>query len=81
LMVKLGQALALILGGAVLKFVGFDAGAASQSVETMTNLRLADIIIPAATALAAIFVMWKYDLSEDRAHKITEELVKLRGEI
>ncbi|MDX2464867.1 MAG: MFS transporter [Porticoccus sp.] len=81
LMVKLGQALALILGGAVLKFVGFDAGAASQSVETMTNLRLADIIIPAGTALAAILVMWKYDLSEDRAHEITAELVKLRGEL
>ena len=81
LMVKLGQALALILGGAVLKFVGFDAGATSQSVETMTNLRLADIIIPAGTALAAILVMWNYDLSEDRAHEITEELVKLRGEI
>ena len=81
LMVKLGQALALILGGAVLKFVGFDPGAASQSVETMTNLRLADIIIPAGTALAAILVMWNYDLSEDRAHEITEELVKLRGEI
>ena len=81
LMVKLGQALALILGGAVLKFVGFDAGAASQSVETMTNLRLADIMIPALTALAAIFVMWTYDLSEARAHEIKEELVKLRGEI
>ena len=81
LMVKLGQALALILGGAVLKFVGFDAGAATQSVETMTNLRLADIIIPAGTALAAILVMWKYDLSEDRAHEITAELVKLRGEL
>ena len=81
LMVKLGQALALILGGAVLKFVGFDPGAASQSVETMTNLRLADIIIPAGTALAAILVMWNYELSEDRAHEITEELVKLRGEL
>jgi len=81
LMVKLGQALALILGGAVLKFVGFDAGAASQSVETMTNLRLADIFIPALTALAAILVMWNYNLSEARAHEIKEELVKLRGEI
>ena len=81
LMVKLGQALALILGGAVPKFVGFDAGAASQSVETMTNLRLADIIIPALTAFAAILVMRNYNLSEARAHEIKEELVKLRGEI
>lgn len=81
LMVKLGQALALILGGAVLQFVGFDAGAASQSVETMTNLRLADIMIPALTAFGAIFVMWGYDLSEERAHEIKAELVKQRGEI
>ena len=81
LMVKLGQALALILGGAVLKFVGFDPGAASQSVETMTNLRLADILIPAVTAFGAILVMWSYNLSEERAHKIKEELVALRGEL
>ncbi len=81
LMVKIGQALAFVLGGAVLKYVGFDAGAATQSVETMTNLRIADIVIPAGTALLAIFVMWKYDLSEEKALEIKEELVKRRGDI
>jgi GPH family glycoside/pentoside/hexuronide:cation symporter len=81
LMVKLGQALALILGGVVLKFVGFDAGVASQAVETMTNLRLADIIIPASTAALAIWIMWKYDITEDKAHEIKEELIERRGEI
>lgn len=81
LMVKLGQALALILGGVVLKLVGFDAGAASQTTETMVNLRIADIIIPAGTAAAAILVMWKYDLTEETAHQIKEELVERRGEL
>ena len=81
LMVKLGQALALILSGVVLKVVGFDAGSATQSVETMTNLRIADIIIPAGTAALAILVMWKYDLSEDRAHEIKDSLVERRGEL
>ncbi len=81
LMVKLGQALALVLGGVVLKFVGFDAGAATQSVETMTNLRIADIVIPAGTALMAIIVMWKYDLTEEKANEIKGELVLRRGEI
>lgn len=81
LMVKLGQALALILGGAVLKFVGFDAGAASQSAQTMIELRIADIMIPASTAFLAILVMWKYDLTEERAHEIKEKLVERRGEI
>jgi GPH family glycoside/pentoside/hexuronide:cation symporter len=81
LMVKLGQALSLILGGVVLKVVGFDAGLEVQSIETMTNLRIADIVIPAVTAGLAIIVMWKYDLSEETAHKIKEELIVRRGEL
>lgn len=80
-MVKLGQGIALVLGGAVLSVVGFDPGLASQSVETMTNLRLADIIIPAFTAGLAIWVMWGYDLTEQRAREIKDELVARRGEL
>jgi len=80
-MVKLGQALALILGGLVLKLVGFDGNAAQQNAETMTSLRIADIIIPAVTAGLAILVMWKYGLNEARAKEIKVELVKRRGEL
>lgn len=80
-MVKLGQGLALVLGGLVLKLVGFDQSAAQQTADTITNLRLADIIIPALTAGLAIWVMWKYDLTEAKAKEIKEELVKRRGEL
>ncbi|PQJ74090.1 MFS transporter [Polaribacter gangjinensis] len=80
-MVKLGQALALVLGGAVLKFVGFDGNAAQQTAETMTSLRLADVIIPSITAGLAIVVMWSYSLSESRAKKIKEQLIERRGEL
>lgn len=80
-MVKLGQALALVLGGLVLKLVGFDQNVSIQSAETMTNLRIADIIIPVATAGLAIWVMWNYSLNEDRAREIKEELVERRGEL
>ncbi len=80
-MVKLGQALALVLGGLVLKLVGFDQNAAVQTAETMTNLRLADILIPAVTAGLAILVMWKYDLTEEKAGEIKDELIKRRGEL
>ena len=80
-MIKLGQALAMILGGLVLKLVGFDAGSATQSVETMTNLRLADILIPIITYLCAIWVMWNYDLDEDKAHEIKQKLIERRGEL
>jgi len=80
-MVKLGQALALVLGGLVLKLVGFDQNATLQAAETLTKLRVADIAIPAATALLAIIVMWKYDLTEKRAREIKDALVARRGEL
>ncbi|MBO6879242.1 MFS transporter [Winogradskyella sp.] len=80
-MVKLGQAIALVLGGAILTLVGFDEGAVSQTAETMTKLRLADIIIPASTAAIAIWVMLKYSLNETRAREIKEKLIERRGEL
>ncbi len=80
-MVKLGQGLALVLGGLVLKTVGFNQNEAFQTVETLTRLRIADIVIPAVTALLAILVMWKYDLTEARAREIKDELVRRRGEL
>ncbi len=80
-MVKLGQALALVLGGLVLKLVGFDQNAATQTADTLIRLRIADIVIPAVTAALAIWVMWKYDLTEARAREIKATLVARRGEL
>ncbi|NCD42338.1 MAG: MFS transporter, partial [Bacteroidia bacterium] len=80
-MVKLGQAIALVLGGLVLKLVGFDQNEAIQTTETIIQLRIADIVIPALTAALAIMVMWKYDLTEAKAKEITSALVKRRGEL
>lgn len=80
-MVKMGQALALVLQGFVLKFVGFVSDAPTQTPETMTNLRIADIVIPVVTAGLAIWIMWKYSLNEKRAREIKAQLVSRRGEI
>jgi GPH family glycoside/pentoside/hexuronide:cation symporter len=80
-MVKLGTAVALLTSGAVLKWVGFDENAAVQTAETMTNLRLADILIPIITAVMAIFVMWNYDITEDKAYEIREVLIARRGKV
>jgi len=81
LMVKIGQACAMILGGLVLNLVGFDPSSSVQTVETMTRLRIVDIVIPASTAALAIWVMWSYDLDEDRAHEIKETLIQRRGDL
>ncbi|MCB0640292.1 MAG: MFS transporter, partial [Phaeodactylibacter sp.] len=80
-MVKLGTAVALLTSGAVLSWVGFDENAATQTAETMTNLRIADIVIPSVAGLLAIVVMWNYDITEERAHEIRKELVARRGEL
>jgi len=80
-MVKLGQAVAMVLGGLVLKLVGFDQHATIQAAETITRLRLADILIPAITAGLAIWVMWNYDITEEKAHEIKKMLVERRGEL
>jgi len=80
-MVKIGSALALGLSGLILSAVGWDQNEATQTIETLTNLRIADIIIPIVTALLAVLIMWKYDITEEKAHEIREELVKRRGEL
>ena len=77
-MVKIGQSIALVLGGFVLSMVGFDAALPQQSAETLHNLRIADIIIPALTATLAIWVMWNYSLSEERVKEIKAELLLKR---
>ena len=80
-MVKLGTAIAMLTSGVVLSMIGFDESIQVQSMETLTNLRLADIIIPIVAALIAIVLVWRYNITEERAHEIKEALVKRRAEI
>ena len=78
-MVKIGQSIALALGGLVLSLVGFDAKSTIQAAETMHNLRIADIIIPSFTAALAVLIMWNYSLNEDRVSNIKKELEARRA--
>ena len=79
--VKLGTALALLTSGVVLSWVGFDQSVDAQTADTLTNLRLADIFIPIVTALMAIAIVWKYDITESKAHEIREALIARRGKV
>ncbi len=78
-MVKLGTALALLTSGIVLQAVGFNESIDQQSIETLTNLRIADIVIPIFTALIAMIIIWKYNITESKAHEIREALIARRG--
>lgn len=79
-MVKIGQSIALALGGLVLSMVGFDAKSSIQAAQTMHDLRIADIIIPSVTAGLAVLIMWNYSLNEDQVSKIKKELEEKRAE-
>jgi len=80
-MVKIGSALALGLSGLILSAVGWDQNEATQTMETLTKLRLADVIVPIITALMAVVIMWKYDITEERACEIRDTLEERRGKL
>lgn len=78
--VKLGQALALFLSGAALTLVGFDESpGAIQSEATLTQLRIADAIIPAVGTLLGILIMRWYDVDQDAAQDVRDKLEARRG--
>lgn len=83
-MVKVGMALAGLLGGYLLVGSGFLTPSEAvptpvQSDQTMLYLRLFDVVIPIITSLAALAIMSTYEISESRAKEIRTELEKRRG--
>ena len=78
-MVKFGMAFAGLLSGLIMAVTGFVADAPSQAEGVMTGMRLAYSLVPSTGALLAIVVMWKYDLTEERAHETRQELEQRRG--
>lgn len=71
-MVKMGFAVAALLGGIILAVVGFDADNVTTS--SVTGIRLFYSLFPIAGVLGAIFIMKNYDLTEERANEIRAEL-------
>lgn len=73
-MVKFGTAVAGLLSGLILSVVSFQSNAASQTDETMFWLRIFFVGIPILGTLTAIWVMRNYDVTEEKARAIKEEL-------
>jgi GPH family glycoside/pentoside/hexuronide:cation symporter len=72
--VKVGFGLAALISGFILSAIGFDGNLASQSAETLAQLRIADAVIPAFTTLLAVFVMWRYDMGEQQSLEIRRQI-------
>ena len=73
-MVKFGFAIAGLLTGVIMALIGFNSGAATQTETAITGLRLSFSGLPILGTLIAIWVMWDYDLSEEKANEIKNEL-------
>ena len=78
-MVKFGFAIAGLLSGLILTLVGFDQDVTVQATETLESLKLAYILVPMTGTLIALAVMARYDLSEQKAHEIRQQLEARRG--
>jgi GPH family glycoside/pentoside/hexuronide:cation symporter len=73
-MVKFGFAIAGLLTGVIMSFVGFDTSAATQTEGAVTGLRLFFSGIPILGTSIAMWVMWNYDLTEAKARGIKKQL-------
>lgn len=79
-MVKFGFAIAGLLTGTIMSVVGFNPDAAVQPEGAILGLRIFYSGFPILGTLVAIYVMWDYDLTEERANEISTELVRRKNE-
>ncbi len=78
-MVKFGFAIAGGLTGVIMSAVGFNPDLATQPEGAVLGLRIFYSGFPIIGTLIAIYVMWNYDLTEERANEISEALEKRKG--
>jgi len=78
-MVKFGSAFAGLLSGLIFSLVGFTPGAESQPEGAVTGIRIFYSALPILGTLFAMYVMRNYDLSEEKAQEIREQLEERKG--
>ena len=71
-MVKLGFGVAALLSGFILWLVGFDPEQVTESATT--GMRLFYTFLPICGVVCAILIMKDYDITEERANEIKNEL-------
>jgi GPH family glycoside/pentoside/hexuronide:cation symporter len=78
--VKLGQSAALLGGGILLVWTGFDVElGANQTPEAIRLMRLCDALIPAIASGIAIWAIASYTITEEKAHEVRMQLEERRG--
>lgn len=80
-MTKFGFAIAGGLTGTILSVVGFDSALEVQPESAITGLRLFFSGLPIVGTLIAMYVMKNYDVTEEKANKIREELERRKNKV
>ena len=71
---KAGMALGGVVPGLVLAWVGFNAEAATQTPLALQGILWLVCVIPAILLLLAIFIISKYELSDEKMDQINKEI-------
>jgi GPH family glycoside/pentoside/hexuronide:cation symporter len=80
--VKLGMAAALAAGGFLLNATGFDVNlGAGQSEQAILLMRIFDMGVPMLCSALAIWAIYTYPLTEERAYEVRELLERRRGAV
>lgn len=75
-MVKFGFAIAGLLSGLFMALVNFTPGAAEQPEGAITGLRLFYTFFPVVGTLIAMYVMYDYDITEEKANEVRTALAQ-----
>ncbi len=80
--VKLGQSAAILGGGILLVWTGFDVElGGAQTPEAIRLMRLCDALIPAVSSAIAIWAIATYSITEEKAHEVRMQLEERRGAV
>ena len=80
--VKLGMAGALAMGGILLTASGFDVALeGNQSADALFWIRFFDSVLPMVFSIIAIYLVYLFPITEEKAHKIREQLEARRGKL
>ena len=80
--VKLGQAVAIFVGGVLLNVTGFDVElGGGQGADTIRYMRLFDAFLPCIASGVAIWAIASYTLTEEKAHEVRMQLEARRGAV
>jgi GPH family glycoside/pentoside/hexuronide:cation symporter len=76
---KAGNSIGSLIAGFVLVWIGFNSKIGAQSTHTLELMKTAYVVAPATGALIALWLLQRYELSENRSYEIKNELAQRRA--